>query len=146
LVQGDHHLIVSYLPEPEKHPLWNEMVKILVAATLDGARVIDTNELVWIAYEGTTLFGVGTTALREGDEEAVILACGGFKHRLWIEQALGVVSAWARDCGAKKLTMRGRKGWARYFRAFGWAVSNADGETVYEKDLTGAQEEVVREH
>jgi hypothetical protein len=121
------------------------MVRILEAATLDGARVIDTNELVWIAHDGATLFGVGTTALLDGDEEAVILACGGFKHQLWIEQALGVVSAWARDCGAKKLTMRGRRGWARYFA--GWDCSQIDERSwLFQKDLTGAQEEIVREH
>jgi hypothetical protein len=52
----------------------------------NGAQVIDTNELVWIAYEGQTLFGVGTTALERGDEVATILACGGFDTE-WIEQA-----------------------------------------------------------
>lgn len=123
---------VSYLPDPESHPLWPGISKLLEPAILEGAEVLDPNELVWIAYEGTTLFGAGTTALY--DDEAVILACGGFRHREWVKQAEGVVSAWARDCGAKKLTMRGRKGWARYFA--GWDCSQGDdGRWIFAKDL-----------
>jgi hypothetical protein len=57
------------------------MVKLLEPAMRNGAQVIDTNELIWIAYEGQTLFGVGTTALEKGDEVATIIACGGFQHQ-----------------------------------------------------------------
>jgi hypothetical protein len=96
--------------------------------------VLDPNELVWIAYDGPTLFGAGTTVLML-DGEARIIACGGFDHKRWIKQAEAVVSAWARDCGARTLTMRGRMGWARYFRA-GWAVSKRDdGQFDYSKEL-----------
>jgi hypothetical protein len=129
-------LIVSYLPEAERHPLWADIVKILNAATLDGARVIDTDELVWIAYEGSVLFGAGTTIAYD-DGEVRILACGGFKHREWVGEAIATVTAWARDCGARKITMRGRKGWARYFA--GWDCSQADERSwLFQKDLTGA--------
>jgi hypothetical protein len=75
-------MIVSYLPEPEQHPLWPAIkVKLLEPAMLDGAEVIDTNELIWIAYEGPTLFrGGNDRARKDGDEVATIIACGGFKH------------------------------------------------------------------
>jgi hypothetical protein len=98
--------------------------------------VLEPLELVWIAFEGTVLFGAGTTALHK-DGVAEIIGCGGHKHGLWVEQAEGVVSAWARSCGASKLTMRGRFGWARYFRELGWDVlgKEEDGRTVFEKRL-----------
>lgn len=124
-------MIVSYLPEREKHPLWPAIEELLRPA---GGPVVP-NELVWIAFDGQTLFGAGTTILYENGE-AQIRLCGGHRHREWVEQAEGVVSAWARDCGAAKLTMQGRKGWARYFRAFGWVVlGTEDGKHLYEKAL-----------
>lgn len=126
-------MILSYLPQPEKHPLWNEIVKLLEPAT-DDCPVMDANELVWIAFEGTTLFAAATTGLF--DREARVLACGGFEHRRWLKEAEALVTRWATDCGAQKITMRGRKGWERYFRRFGWGVSPADGNNlIYEKVL-----------
>jgi hypothetical protein len=125
-------LIVSYLPEPERHPLWNEIQRLLQPAILDDSNALDKGELVWIAYEGPVLFGAGTTVAYD-DGEVRILACGGFKHREWVEQAIATVTAWARRSGGRKITMRGRKGWARYLA--GWAVSEADGQTIFEKDL-----------
>ena len=129
-------MIVSYLPEPEQHPLWEGIKELLRPAVTDG-EILDPGELVWIAIDGTTIVGAGTTAQID-DTTAAILAVGGTRHRDWIEQAEAAVSAWAQSNGATKLTMRGRKGWARYFRAFGWAVTGTEnGQTVYEKDLRG---------
>ena len=125
-------MIVSYLPDPESHPLWNGIKELLKPAVTDWEH--DEDELVWIAFDGPTLFGAGTTVLYDSGE-ASILACGGFQHRKWVEQAEGLVSAWARDCGATKLTMRGRRGWARYFRALGWVTSDDGKQMRYEKDL-----------
>ena len=124
-------LVVSYLPEPESHPLWNGIKELLRPAN---GEIPGEDELVWIAFDGPTLFGAGTTVLYDSGE-ASILACGGFQHRKWVAQAERLVSAWARDCGATKLTMRGRRGWARYFRALGWDASKIGDEWIYEKEL-----------
>lgn len=126
-------MIVAYLPEPHKHPLWNDIERLIRQGTDEDANVLDENELVWIAFEGTTLFAAGTIALIR--DEAWLLAVGGFEHKRWLEQALGVATNWAKDCGAKRLRMRGRKGWARAFRGLGWGASQ-DGENWhYEKRL-----------
>jgi len=127
-------VILAYLPEPQQHPLWNEIRKLIESATDEGVNPLDPDELVWIAFEGTTLFGVATTVLLTNGE-AQVLTCSGFEHRRWIGEAERLVTLWARDCGARKITMRGRMGWARYFRAFGWDCSR-DGELwAFEKVL-----------
>ena len=128
-------MILAYLPEPQKHRLWNEIERLLSQATDDDVSVLDDNELVWIAFEGTTLFGVATTCLM-ANNEAWILSCAGFEHRKWIGDAIALATRWAVDCGARKIAMRGRMGWARYFRAAGWAVSRSDdGKCDYSKEL-----------
>jgi hypothetical protein len=126
-------VIVSYLPEPESHPLWPEIAKLLEPAA-EGSPIRIENELVWIAFEGPVLFGAGTTILYD-DGTVQIRLCGGFEHRKWVREAEAMVSAWARKSGAGKLTMRGRKGWARYFTRCGWAASEQDRKTQYEKVL-----------
>ena len=127
-------MIVSYLPDPERHPLW-EGIKGLLEPATDGAPVLEENELVWIAFDGPTLFGAATTILYE-DGEAQIRLCGGLCGSRWIGLGEATVSAWARDCGARKLTLSGRKGWGRVLRPFGWvACGTENGQTLYEKAL-----------
>ena len=126
-------MIVSYLPEPLNHPLWNDIERLIRQGTEEGANVLDDNELVWIAFDGPTLFAAGTIALI--DDVAWLLAVGGFEHRRWLETALGVATNWARDCGAKVLRMRGRKGWARAFRGLGWDCSQDGKDWLYEKAI-----------
>jgi hypothetical protein len=134
-------VIVSYLPDPESHPLWNGIKELLEpAAKRAGIGARDYQELVWVAFEGALLFGAATTLLYD-DGEAEIVLCGGRHGVKWIGLGEATVSAWARDCGAKKLTLGGRKGWARVLRAFGWVPTGTeDGKTLYEKDLTGGKE------
>jgi len=128
-------VIVSYLPEPEQHPLWSAIKRLLDAAS-EGEFTFVPGELVWIAHEDGIVFGAGTAAPVD-DHTAAILACGGTRHREWVEQAQAAVSAWARMNGATKLTMRGRKGWGRSLRPFGWAACGTeDGQTIFEKDLS----------
>ena len=131
---------VAYLPEPDKHPLWNDIQRLLRAGTDEDANILDDNELVWIAFEGPTLFAAGTIALI--GEDAWLLAVGGFEHRRWLAKALDVAAMWARDCGAKVLRMRGRKGWLRAFRSLGW-VAHRDGDRWhYSKELIDVETEI----
>jgi hypothetical protein len=131
-------VIVSYLPEPTKHPLWNDILRLIERGTDEGVSPLEDNELVWIAFEGQTLFAAGTIALIDGD--AWLLAVGGFEHRRWLETALEVAANWARDCGSKRLRMRGRRGWARSFRALGWDCSQEGDKWLYTKELSGGQD------
>jgi hypothetical protein len=129
-------LIVSYLPEPEKHPLWPGIQELLKPAAEYGEiPVFGDGECLWIAFDGPTVFAAGTTLLWN-DGEAEIRLCGGVRHREWVREALSLVEQWARSAGASRLTMRGRKGWARYVRAFGWGLRGIeDGKQLYEKVL-----------
>jgi hypothetical protein len=128
-------LIVSYLPDPERHPLWEGIRGLLEPAVTD-APVLEKNELVWIAIDGPQIVGAGTTVLNN-DGTAEILACGGVRHREWVNQALEAVESWARGAGASRLTMRGRRGWLRHVRRFGWdATGTEDGQMIFEKDLS----------
>lgn len=126
---------VSYLPET--HPLFNEALKLLEpAAEYGGIPVRDDDEFVWVAFEGQTIFAAGTTLLWN-DGEAEIRLCGGTRFREWVSEALEAVEAWARQCGAQKLTMRGRRGWARFIAGWDCHGQDHDGLWIYEKDLSG---------
>lgn len=130
---------ISWLPEPEDHPLWPDILRLLQPAADIG--IIDAYEpcdWVWIIYDGPTLYAAATTRLLKGDEAELRLAGGGhFKE--WIGLLDETVSDWARRGLAHKLTMRGRKGWARFAERFGWvALGNDDqGRAMFSKNLTG---------
>lgn len=138
LTQSNNRMQVSYLPDPEQHPLWPDIRELLRPAAEYGEIPIrDSDEFVWIAFEGPTVFAAGTTLLWN-DGEAEIRLCGGARHRDWVREALDAVEAWARSCGASRLTMRGREGWGRYVRPFGWVALCKDegGRTMFQKELS----------
>lgn len=128
---------ISWLPEPEKHPLWADILGLLSpAAKFGGIEPYEPGDWVWIIFDGPTLYAAAVT--RDGDGAELRLA-GGHRSKDWIGLLDETVGNWALDSGAAKLTMRGRKGWARYARAFGWVAlgTDDDGLTIYEKELTG---------
>jgi hypothetical protein len=126
---------VSILPNPTEHVLWEGIKELLKpAADYGEIPVFSGDETVWVAFEGQIVFAAATT-IAWNDGEAEILLCSGTGLKDWIS-GVERMSAWARDCGAKRLIMRGRKGWARALRAFGWApLGIEDGRTLYEKVL-----------
>lgn len=133
----DAGVIVSSLPEPERHAFWPDVERILKPALTDDQEVFDPAiDTAWVAYSGEVIFGAATTRLRT-DGIAELRLAGGARHREWVGPLDEAVTAWARLCGAHRLTMRGRKGWARYARAFGWAATDPDdeGKLVFEKVL-----------
>jgi hypothetical protein len=61
-----------------------------------------------------------------------LLCVAGKRFREWIGPMEAEMCAWGRLCGARRFVSRGRKGWARLARAFGWvALANND----FQKDL-----------
>ncbi len=65
------------------------------------------------------------------------MLAGGHRFQEWIGLLDETVSDWARNGGAKKLTMRGRMGWARFAKRFGWVALGTDTDNlmIFEKDL-----------
>jgi hypothetical protein len=123
---------ISSLPDAESHPLWPAIYDLLKpAADFGSVPVEHPDQVVWIAHENGTVFAAATTLLFT-DQTAELRLAGGYRHRDWVPQLSETVSAWAKDAGAKKLTMKGRKGWGRYASATGWVA--LDG-TSYEKEL-----------
>lgn len=127
---------VSWLPDPERHPLWEGVKSLLEPAAKRGGIPVDPDELIWIAHEDGVIFAAASTLLW-GDGEAELRLAGGTRFRDWMGLLDEAVSGWAKAGGANRLTMRGRKGWARFARAFGWVVldRDEDGRQLYEKVL-----------
>jgi hypothetical protein len=129
-------LIVSYLPDPEQHPLWDGIRGLLKpAADYGEIPVFGPGECVWIAFDGPTVFAAATTLLWD-DGEAELRLAGGYRHREWVGELDATITAWAKSAGASRITMRGRRGWERYARRFGWVrTGTEDGRVLYEKRL-----------
>ena len=128
---------VSWLPEPERHPLWADILRLLrPAAEYGGIDPYDPGDWVWIIYDGTVLYGAAVTRLLPGDEAELRLAGGGCFQR-WIGLLDGAVSDWARRGGAYRLTMRGRRGWSRFASRFGWVALGHDDNNLmmFSKEL-----------
>lgn len=127
---------IAYLPEPEAHPLWSAIKALLQpAADIGGIEVYGPGVLVWIAIEGDTVFAAMTTGL--SGTTAEILCAGGTRLNDWLPQWMIVAEEWARNCGAKWIECRGRKGWGRFAERYGWRTAGHDnnGLPVFEKEL-----------
>ena len=124
------------MPDAQQHPAWPAIVAMLQpAADYGGTDAWEPGDLVWIAYEGPTIYGAATAhALGRGAEVA---AMAGTRFREWIGLIDAEIGAWARDNGADRLTARGRPGWSRFAKCFGWAAIGADdaGRMIFEKEL-----------
>jgi hypothetical protein len=126
---------VNYLPDPEQHPLWPQIRALLEPAAKFGDVAVECpNQVIWIAHEDGTVYAAATTVLYQ--DEAELRLAGGYRHRDWAPQLSETVSGWAKSAGAKKLTMKGRRGWARYARVCGWVtLGKKENGMIYEKVL-----------
>ena len=86
------------------------------------------------------MFGVATTILWD-DGEAELRLGGGARLSEWIEPMQDTLSEWARTAGADRLTILGRKGWARFAKRFGWVALGTDGEGrfIFKKGLNNGR-------
>lgn len=129
-------LVISWLPEPENHPLWPDIYRMLEpAAKVGNCPVLEDNDLVWIAIKGKTIVGAHTCRLlTDGPLEMVHTAGTGFRE--WFGPMEEALTDFARDCGAEKMISRGRKGWSRVNAPYGWkTVGEEDGLLLFEKEL-----------
>ncbi len=123
----------AYLPDAHLHPLWPDIERILQPA---GEGFDPAADVVWVAFEGATLWGAATTRLRT-DGIARLRLMGGRRFREWMGELDRTVTAWARDCGSEKIVMTGRKGWRRFADRYGWTELNTEdgGKINFEKRL-----------
>lgn len=132
----EQSVLISYLPEPEKHPLWDGIKALLqTAADRGGFRVWDNGDLVWLAIDDGIIIGAATTRLlTNGNTELMHVAGTRFKE--WVPQMEHIICEWSRNCGAYAVQSRGRNGWQRLNKSWGWEViGKRDGLTLYEKEL-----------
>lgn len=129
-------MTVSWLPDPESREYWNDLKTLLEPAAMRGrAEVFEDGDLIWIAMDGGYVIGAVTTRILINGE-AEVKHISGTRFSEWGTEMEGMLCQWARACGAKRIISRGRHGWKRINRAWGWNVSGEeDGLTLYEKDL-----------
>lgn len=84
-------------------------------------------------FDGPTIYGAATS--RNYNEAAELVHAGGTRFREWMPLLDEAVTSWARDCGAPKLIMSGRKGWARFAERHGWVASKDEDRMFFEKEL-----------
>lgn len=129
-------MMVSFLPDAETRPYWNDLYLMLKpAADYGRCEVLEPDDLVWVAIDAWQIIGAVTTRLIS-PEEAEIKHVAGTRMHEWIEEIEDMICESAKDSGAVKIVSRGRKGWGRLMRNRGWIVAgHEDGLTLYEKVL-----------
>ena len=128
--------LIAYLPNATRHALWPDIKDLLArGARLSGAKAYSRGECVWLAVVDGVVVAALTTALTD-DGVAEVRNCGGYRVDEWLGEADRVLTAWARDCGAEYMTLRGRKGWLRKGAPLGWNPAGmSEGFPVLEKEL-----------
>lgn len=129
-------MIISWMPDPEKIPIWEQIKALLkTAADRGNFRVWDDGDLLWVAIEDGIIIGAATTRLLT-NTNAELMHVAGTRFREWVPEMERVVCEWARNCGAYAVQSRGRNGWQRLNKSWGWEViGKRDGLTLYEKEL-----------
>lgn len=129
-------MMVSFLPDAETRPYWNDLYLMLKpAADYGRCEVLEPDDLLWVAIDETEIVGAVTTRLLDGGETEIKHVAG---HRMneWVFEIEDMICEWSKACGADRCISRGRRGWGRLMRDKGWkATSEEDGLTLYEKVL-----------
>lgn len=129
-------LVISWLPDPHLREDWPVIKAMLEPAVERGHDLFDPEiDICWLIYEGSTAVAAATTRLRTNGIAELRLA-GGTRLREWVGLLDETVTNWARDAGASRLNMRGRRGWARFAARCGWEAVGRDGDKmIFEKVL-----------
>jgi hypothetical protein len=124
-------MIVSTLPEPERHPLWPGIYRLLqgAAARFGSPHVWEAEDLLWIVIDDRQIVAVLSTRLLE-DGTAEIVNGGGHRAAEWVPLMDEKICEWARASGARSISCRGRKGWGRLSKGLGWDVTGHDMDIV----------------
>lgn len=129
-------MIVTTLPDPEQHPHWPGIYRLLARAAARGdGRPYDDRDLVWIVIDDRQIIAALTACLTtEGNIEIVNAA--GYRAAEWVEPMVAALEKWGRLAGARSLIVRGRKGWVRLLDRLGWKAIGREGKhMIIEKVL-----------
>jgi hypothetical protein len=114
-VGGLNILKIGILPDAETTACWPHIRSLLQpAADLGNVPLLDDHELVWLVTEDRCIVAAATTRLT--DDGAEIVLCGG-RGLYWAKPLAAKICAWAKDEGASRVRIGGRRGWAR---VLGW--------------------------
>jgi hypothetical protein len=129
-------VIISTLPDPERHPLWDGIYRLLeMGARRSGSPVWGPEHIVWLAIEGRQIIAALSAHLTV-DDEIEVLNAGGQRAAEWVPLMDASLCEWAGAAGVHRMICRGRAGWGRLSADLGWEVIGRDGRSVfYEKVL-----------
>lgn len=129
-------MIISALPDPEKHHLWPGIRRLLKRGG-DWADAPDwePEHVVWIVIDGRQIIAALSSRVTV-DGAAEVVNIGGCRAAEWLPDMDDHITGWARRAGATKLAARGRRGWQRLSAPLGWVAIGRDGKSMlYEKVL-----------
>ena len=127
---------IAYLPDAENTSHWEAIEDLLKpAAEMGGIKPKEAEDLIWIAIERGRVWAAFTVRLVGRVLE--IRCAGGGRLFDWVAPCEATLTDFARDCGSKALELRGRRGWSRWARKFGWKYDRDDerGSPVFRKDI-----------
>lgn len=126
---------VGWLPEPERHPLWPGIYKLLKrSADRTACSVFDAGDLLWIALDEGQIIGAATARALDPDTAELMHTAGTRIHE-WAAPMESQICDWARMNGARKIVSTGRKGWRPIVEPLGWHVTAVGDLIRYEKEL-----------
>jgi len=125
-------MIFTLIPTEHVLVVWPTVDEMLekAAGTTDGRfdklsildELIENRIQLWVVYEDSIPVAAVTTRLSQFREfkSLSIDWVGGEKMGEWIDQVLSTIKLFAKDNGCKRLEGRGRTGWKRVLKRYGW--------------------------
>ncbi len=81
--------------------------------------ILNGDELLWVAWDGSTIEAAASTSLQQTDagKVCVITACAGANMARWLPLIRGI-EAYAKQEGCRCIRIFGRKGWLRVLQGY----------------------------
>jgi hypothetical protein len=125
---------IALVPQEEIKAFWPKIAPLLVKAMSYAAgrtdmrsiyeAVQDGRQFLWIAFDDVDkiVAAAFVTHLAQYPKGAalVIDCAGGSQMENWLQIASTTFRKCARDMGAERVELYGRKGWARVLKSCGW--------------------------
>jgi hypothetical protein len=125
-------MIFTLIPHDHVLDIWPEVAEMLdkAARTTDGRfdklsildELIDNTIELWVVFDGKVPVAALTTRVSPYVKYKALSIdwVGGSRMRDWLDNAMDTLKQYAKDQGCRKLEGRGRSGWIRTLRKYGW--------------------------